>query len=316
MRIVVLAGGVGGSQFLWGLAQETDPEQLTAIVNTGDDIELHGLRISPDLDIVTYAMADLVDVSRGWGFAGDTFACMEVLSRYGQPTWFRLGDRDLATHLFRTHALQEGQRPTQIADAIRRALGVRARILPMTDDPMGTYVLIGDGAPRYVHFQEYLVERGAADDVRGLEYRGSARARPTPEILTALAEAEAIFIAPSNPLASIGPILAVPGIRRRLGEPRAPIVVVSPIVGGRSLKGPTDKFLRWAKLEVSPLGVAQFYQSVLGSVEGMLIDRADEKQASAIEALGFRVHVGDIIMPDAEAKRQVARLALRLREDL
>lgn len=314
MRTVVLAGGVGGSKFLWGLARETDPEQLTAVVNTGDDIELHGLRISPDLDIVTYALADRVDCSRGWGFLGDTFHCMEVLGQYGLPTWFRLGDRDLATHLFRTQALRQGQRPTQVADAIRCALGVRTRILPMTDDPVATYILVGDGAPRSLHFQEYLVQRGGVDEVRGLEYRGSARARPTPEVLGALDRAEAIFIAPSNPLASIGPILAVPGIRRRLDEPRAPIVIVSPIVGGRSLKGPTDKFLRWAKVEVSPLGVARMYQSLLGRVEGMLIDRVDEEQAPAIEALGLRVHVGDIVMTDADTKRRVGRLALRLRE--
>ncbi len=316
MRTVVLAGGVGGSKFLCGLAHEMDPEELTAIVNTGDDIEFHGLRISPDPDIVTYSLADLVDRERGWGISGDTFRCMEGLGCYGQPVWFRLGDRDLATHLFRTHSLRHGRRPTEVADAIRRALGVRSRILPMTDDPVGTYVLVGDGSPQYVHFQEYLVKRGAQDEVRGVEYRGSGRARPTPEVLTALAEAESIFIAPSNPLASIGPILAVPGIRRRLAEPRAPVVVVSPIVGGRALKGPTDKFLRWAKVEVSPLGVAQFYQSVLSGVEGMLIDRADESQTSAIEALGIRVQVGDIIMQDAESRRRVARLAQRLREAL
>jgi LPPG:FO 2-phospho-L-lactate transferase len=313
MRSVVLAGGVGGSKFLWGLAQETEPEQLTAVVNTGDDIELHGLRISPDVDIVTYSLADRVDVERGWGFAGDTFSCNETLGQYGLPTWFRLGDRDLATHIFRTHALRQGQRPTQVADAVRRALGIRARVLPMTDDPVVTYVLVGDGAPRSMHFQEYLVERGTADEIRGVEYRGSGRARPTPEVLAALDEAETIFIAPSNPVASIGPILAIPGILRRMGKTRAPIVVVSPVVGGRSLKGPTDKFLRWAKVEVSPLGVAHLYRSIPGGVHGMLIDRADEAQAAAIEALGIRVEVGDIVMRDAEAKRRVARLALSLR---
>ena len=314
MGIVVLAGGVGGSKFLWGLAQEMEPEGLTAVVNTGDDLELHGLKISPDVDIVTYSLADRVDVDRGWGLAGDTFSCMEVLGSYGLPTWFRLGDRDLATHIFRTDALRQGQRPTQIADAVRRALGVRARVLPMADDPVVTYILVGGGAPRYLHFQEYLVERGAVDEIRGVEYRGSGRARPTPEVLAALAEAETIFIAPSNPVASIGPILAIPGILPRLGEAKAPIVVVSPIVGGRSLKGPTDKFLRWAGVEVSPLGVARFYQSIPGGVQGMLIDHVDEKQAAAIEALGIRVKVGDIIMRDAEAKRRVARLALSLRE--
>jgi LPPG:FO 2-phospho-L-lactate transferase len=316
MGIVVLTGGVGGSKFLWGLAQEIEPEKLTAVVNTGDDIEMHGLRISPDVDIVTYSLADRGDVDRGWGLAGDTFACLEVLGSYGLPTWFRLGDRDLATHIFRTDALRQGERPTQIADAVRRALGVRARVLPMADDPVVTYILVGDEAPRYLHFQEYLVERGAVDEIRGVEYRGSGRARPTPEVLDALAEAETIFIAPSNPLASIGPILAIPGILPRLGEAKAPIVVVSPVLGGRSLKGPTDKFLRWAGVEVSPLGVARFYQSIPGGVQGMLIDRADEKQADAIEALGIRVEVGDIIMRDAEAKRRVARLALGLREAL
>ena len=169
MGIVVLAGGVGGSKFLWGLAQEMEPEKLTAVVNTGDDLELHGLRISPDVDIVTYSLADRVDVDRGWGLAGDTFSCMEVLGSYGLPTWFRLGDRDLATHIFRTDALRQGQRPTKIADAIRRALGVRARVLPVADDPVVTYILVGDGAPRYLHFQEYLVERGAEDEIRGEE---------------------------------------------------------------------------------------------------------------------------------------------------
>ena len=314
MGIVVLVGGFGGSKFLWGLAQEMDPEQLAAIVNTGDDIELHGLRISPDVDTVTYSLADRADVDRGSGLAGDTFSCMEALGGYGLPTWLRLGDRDLATHIFRTDALRQGQRPTWIADAVRRALRVRARVLPMADDPVVTYILVGDGAPRYLHFQEYLVERGAVDEIRGVEYRGSGRARPTPEVLAALAEAETIFIAPSNPVASIGPILAIPGILRRLGEARAPIVVVSPVVEGRSLKGPTDKFLRWANVEVSPLGVARFYQSIPGGVQGMLIDHADEKQAAAIEALGVRVEVGDILMRDAEAKRRVARLALSLRE--
>ncbi|MEK7204032.1 MAG: 2-phospho-L-lactate transferase CofD family protein, partial [candidate division NC10 bacterium] len=208
MRIVVLAGGVGGSKFLWGLAQEVGEDDLTAIVNTADDIELHGLKISPDLDIVTYTLAGVVDAGKGWGFAGDTFEYLKVMERYGQPTWFRLGDRDLATHVFRTQALREGRRPTQVADAIRRALGVRTRILPMSDDPVETYVLVGDGPPHHVHFQQFLVQRGAVDEIRGIEYRGSARAHATPEVLAALGEAEAIFLAPSNPVASIGPILA------------------------------------------------------------------------------------------------------------
>jgi len=316
MRIVVLAGGVGGSKFLWGLAQEMGEESLCAIVNTGDDIEMHGLRISPDLDIVTYTLAGLVDTEKGWGFAGDTFECMKVLERYGQPAWFNLGDRDLGTHIFRTRALREGRRPTEVADAIRRALGVRARILPMTDDPVMTYVLVGNGPTHTLHFQEFLVQRRAADEIRGIEYRGSARARPTPEVLTAIREAEAIFLAPSNPVASIGPILAVPGIREALRTTQAPMVAISPVVGGQSLRGPTDKFLRWAKIEVSPLGVAGLYHSALNGLEGMLIDTVDAGETPRIEALGIRVRVGEIVMRGPEEKRQVARMALKFLEAL
>jgi LPPG:FO 2-phospho-L-lactate transferase len=314
--IVVLAGGVGGSKFLWGLAQEMGEESLCAIVNTGDDIEMHGLKISPDLDIVTYTLAGLVDAEKGWGFAGDTFECLKVLERYGQPAWFNLGDRDLGTHIFRTHALRQGQRPTEVADAIRRALHVRARILPMTDDPVATHILVDNGPVHSLHFQEYLVQRRAADEIRGIEYRGSARAGATPEVLAALGEAAGIFLAPSNPVASIGPILAVPGTREALRATRAPIVAISPVVGGKSLKGPTDKFLRWAGVEVSPLGVAQLYHSTLKGLDGMLIDAVDAGEGPRIEALGIQVRVGDTIMRGPEEKRRVARMALKLLEAL
>ncbi len=316
MRIVVLAGGVGGSKFLWGLAQEVDQDDLTAIVNTGDDIELHGLKISPDLDIVTYTLAGVVDSHKGWGFAGDTFECLKILDRYSQPTWFKLGDRDLGTHIFRTQALREGRRPTEVADAIRRALGVRPRILPMTDDPVETHVLVGEGPPHHLHFQQFLVQRGAVDEIRGIEYRGSARAHPTLEVRTALGQAEVIFIAPSNPVASIGPILAVPEIRESLRSSRAPIVAVSPVIAGESLKGPTDKFLRWAKVEVSPFGVAHLYHSTLAGLDGILVDSADAHEKPRIEALGVRVRVEEILMRSPEQKRLVARTALKFLEEL
>lgn len=308
--IVVLAGGVGGSKFLWGLAQEAGGESLSAIVNTGDDIEMHGLKICPDLDIVTYTLAGVVDPEKGWGFAGDTFECMKVLGRYGRPTWFNLGDRDLGTHIYRTQAMRQGSRPTEVADAIRRALGVQTRILPMTDEAVTTYVLVGDGPTHSLHFQEYLVERKAADEIRGIEYRGSPRAHPTPEVLSALQEADAIFLAPSNPVASIGPILAIPGIRACLRATQAPIVAVSPVVGGQSLKGPTDKFLRWAGVEVSPLGVARLYHSALDGLDGMLIDSVDADKAASIEALGVAVRTREIIMRSPDDKRRVARDAL------
>jgi len=316
MRTVVLAGGIRGSDLLWGLAREMDAAALTAVVNTGDDIELHGLRICSDLDSVTYSLADLADTDRGCGLARDTWECLQLLAQYGQPAWFRLGDRDLATHLFRTHAIRQGKRLTEVTDHVCRALGVGVRILPMTDDPVATYVLVGDGTPRYLHVQEYLLQHGATEEVRGLEYRGNARAHPTPEVRQALTEAETIVIAPSNPIASIAPMLAVPGIRKLLGQGRAPVVVVSPIVGGHPLAGPTDKFLHWAKVEVSPLGVARFYQAILGTVHGIVIDRADEARAAEIEALGVRVCVGKISVRAPEDKRQMARLALELRDSL
>ena len=316
MRSVVLAGGVGGSKLLWGLAQEMDPEELTAIVNTGDDIELHGLRICPDLDIVTYALAGVVDAEKGWGVAGDTFACLGMLARYGLPSWFNLGDRDLATHIFRTQALQQGRRLTEVADHVRQVLGVRARILPMSDDPVTTHILVSNGVLRPLHFQEYLVERGARDEIRGVEYRGSTRAHATPEVLAALGEADLVFIAPSNPVASIGPILAVPGIRVALQAAAAPVVAVSPVVGGRSLKGPTDQFLQWAKEEVSPLGVARLYRAALGGLRGMMIDRLDKERAAEVEALGTAVCVDDLVMGSPEDKRRVARAACRFAERL
>jgi LPPG:FO 2-phospho-L-lactate transferase len=297
------------------LAQEVGEETLSVIVNSGDDVELHGLRICPDLDIVTYTLAGLVDPDKGWGFAGDTFHSLGMLAKYGQPAWFNLGDRDLATHLFRTQALRQGRGPTEVADAIRRALGIRARILPMTDDPVTTHVLVGDGPVRPLHFQEYLVQRGATDEIRGIEFRGSARARPTSEVLTALTEAEAIYLAPSNPVASIGPILAIAGMRECLRGTQAPIIAISPVVGGRSLKGPTDRFLRWAKVEVSPLGVARLYHSTLNRLDGILIDTADADEAPRIQGLGVRVRVGDLVMHGPEEKRLVARLALKFLEE-
>jgi len=285
-------------------------------VNTGDDIELHGLRISPDLDIVTYTLAGVVDEEKGWGIAGDTFACLGMLAKYGQPSWFNLGDRDLATHIHRTQALRQGRRLTEIVDHLRRTLGVRAQILPMSDDPVGTHVLVGQRELRSLHFQEYLVERGARDEIRGVEYRGSVRARPTPEVLAALGAADVVFIAPSNPVASIGPILAVPGVRSALQALRGPLIAISPVVGGRSLKGPTDRFLQWAKAEVSPLGVARVYRAALSRLTGMMIDRVDTEQAAAIEALGTTVCVDDLVMRSPEDKRRVASAACRFAERL
>ena len=255
--IVALSGGIGASKLLLGLCQVIDSAELTVIVNTGDDFVLHGLTICPDLDTVTYTLAGLADQERGWGIDGDTFHAMGCLDRYGREAWFNLGDRDLATHLHRTALLREGYALSEVTDSIRRTLGVQTRILPMTNELTPTIVLTDEG-PR--PFQEYLVRDNARHSVRGVRFEGVERSRPAPGVLEAIESAEAIILCPSNPVISVGPILAVPGIRDALRMTEAPIVGISPVVGGRSLKGPTDKFLAGLGREVSALSVARLYQ--------------------------------------------------------
>ena len=233
--ITVLCGGVGGSRFVRALASVVEPERITAIINTADDEEFHGLYVSPDPDIVTYALAGEVDEERGWGFRGETFRWLEHTRRFGHETWFQIGDRDLATHLHRTRLLREGATLSVVVADIARAFGVRARLLPMSDDRVRTVVETDAGD---VPFQRYLVGRHAQDAVRRVHFEGVDAARPAAGVLEAIGEAEAIFIAPSNPIASIGPILAVPGVREAVAVARAPRVAVSPIIGGRSLQPP------------------------------------------------------------------------------
>ena len=307
MPVVALAGGVGAARLLSGLVRAVPASSVTALVNTGDDHEFYGVHVSPDLDIVTYTLAGRVDPERGYGLAGDGFAVIEALGALGHPTWFRLGDRDLATCLHRTERLRAGAGLAAITDEIRRAYGVAARILPMSEDPCPTYVRLEGG--RLVHFEEYLVRDGAPDDVAGVDLAAAARARPAPGVLDALATADSILLCPSNPVVSIGPILAVPGIAEAIRASGAPVVGISPIIGGAPVKGPADRLLRGIGAEVSARGVAKLYR---GLCHGFVIDQKDAAQAEDVEALGLACRITDTLMRTPEVATALATSALEL----
>ncbi|MBZ5701348.1 MAG: 2-phospho-L-lactate transferase [Acidobacteriia bacterium] len=306
LKLAALAGGVGASKLLLGLYAECDPARLDVIVNTGDDIVLHGLRISPDLDIVTYTLAGIVDDAKGWGLPGETFHALERLRAYGREAWFNLGDRDLATHLHRTALLAEGKTLAEAAEAIRRALGVKSRILPMSNQPVPTIIDTNEGP---LHFQEYLVKRRAEPVVRGIRFENVETAVPAPGVLEAIREAQRIIICPSNPLISIGPILAVRGVREALQARKKDVVAVCPIVGGKSLKGPSDRMLGQLGYEVSARGVARLYADFTGT---LVVDPADRAQATSIRSLGMDVAVIPTVMRTPAQKRKLARALLAL----
>jgi LPPG:FO 2-phospho-L-lactate transferase len=303
--ITVLCGGVGGSRFLRALVSVVAPERITAIVNTGDDDEFHGLYVSPDPDIVTYALAGEVDDGRGWGLRGDTFRWLDALRRFGRETWFRIGDRDLATHLHRTRLLSEGWTLSQVTADIARAFGVRVRLLPMSDDPVRTVVTTDDGD---LSFQRYLVERHASPPVRAVRFDGADTARPAPAVLDAIAEADAVLIAPSNPVGSIWPILSVPGIRDALAHTRRPRVAVSPIIGGRSLQPPAGEMMAGLGLAVDIAGVAEAYA---GLTDALVIDEVDAAHATVARARGITPVIAGTVMSDVAASRRLAHAALR-----
>jgi LPPG:FO 2-phospho-L-lactate transferase len=301
-RVVELAGGVGGAKLADGLLAEVGGD-LTVVVNTGDDLELHGLAVWPDHDTVAYTLAGLEDTERGWGLANETWAVMDRLAALGDETWFRLGDRDLATHLWRSDRLREDARPTAVAIDLARRMGIAATILPMTDGEVRTEVRTDDG---WLEFQEYFVHRRQGPEVRDVRFRGAAEARVTAEVLAALGAAELIVIAPSNPIVSVGPILAVGGMREALEAARGrgvPIVAVSGIVGGRALRGPADRMLASLGHESSALGVARLY---LGLCHGFVLDDQDAGLRPAIEALGLATLVTDSIMTDDPSRARLA----------
>jgi LPPG:FO 2-phospho-L-lactate transferase len=302
--IVALAGGVGGAKLAHGLTLAVPEADLRVVVNTGDDFDLYGLRIAPDFDTVLYTLAGLANPATGWGIAGDTSGALDMLRRYGQETWFWLGDRDLATHVLRTQWLREGRTPTAVAEALATALEVRARLLPMCDEPVATRVLTPEGEH---DFQVYFVQRRQQDTVTGVRFDGVQEARVPRGVCDAIARAEAIVFCPSNPIVSIGPILAVPGMRAALAATPAPKVAVSPIVGGKALKGPADRMLASLGHEVSALGVARLYA---GLVDGMVIDAVDADLRSEIERLGMRVCITDTVMLGDEGRRRLAHEVL------
>jgi LPPG:FO 2-phospho-L-lactate transferase len=302
-RIAALAGGVGAARFLEGLVRVMDPEDLTVIVNTADDIEFFGLRVCPDVDIVAYTLAGVVNPKTGWGFRNDTFFCLDQLKKLGQPDWFQLGDRDLAVHIQRSRLLRQGWTLTRITDFLCRRFGVAPKILPMSDDPVSTRMETDRGI---FHFQEYLVRRRARDRVRRVHFAGIRRAKPSREVLRAIRQARGIILCPSNPVVSIGPILSLPGVRAALRNTPAKILAVSPIVAGKPIKGPAAQIMSGIGLEVSAYQVARLYQDFL---DLFVIDRQDASAAEDLRSRGMGVVVADTIMKSLRAKTRLAETA-------
>jgi len=308
VRVAALAGGIGAGKFLRGVVRAV-PAHVTVIVNTGDDIAMHGLHVSPDLDSVTYWLGDVFDRERGWGRRDETFRATEELRSFDpDQAWFNLGDLDLATHLFRTNLLAAGKTLGEATAAIAARFGVGARLLPMTDDPVTTRILVvSDGEELDLHFQEYWVRRGGRGEVKAIRYEGADRARAAPGVLEAIAGADAIVLCPSNPVASIGPILAVPGVRDALSTRRSDVVGVSGIVAGAPLAGMADRLMPAAGAEVSAAGAAACYEGLLGA---WVVDDADRGLIPRIEATGVRAAATDSIMTDDAKAEALARFAL------
>ncbi len=330
--ITCLAGGVGAAKFLVGLVQVVVPEEVTAVVNTGDDIVLHGLHISPDLDTVTYTLADAVNPETGWGLRGETWAAMEALDRYSGQTWFRLGDRDLATHLYRTQRLSEGALLDEITAEVVRAWGLGLRVLPMSNERVETRITLkdetaepGDGAPgsggvpheggatgapareREIGFQEWFVGQRHSTAVKAVSFEGSAEARPAPGVIEAIELADVIVVCPSNPIVSIGPLLQVPGIADAISARRGRCVAVSPIIAGKALKGPADTLMSDLGHAPSVAGVARLYAK-FASV--LLVDEADRELASEVEVEGMRCLVTSTVMSSPQQASELARAAI------
>jgi len=302
--IVALAGGVGAARFLEGLIRVVPQRDITIIGNVGDDTNIYGLHISPDLDIVTYTLAGLVDKKKGWGFRGDTFHCQALLRKFGFETWFNLGDRDLATHIYRTEELHRGRRLSEVTADIVSRLGLGVKLLPASDDLLQTYVLSG---ARQMHFQEYMVRRKTKPKVQGVVFRGTESARPTKLVAESIAKAKGIIVCPSNPIVSIGAILAVRGIKSALRKAPGKVVGISPIIGGKTVKGPADKLMKAVGVEATALGVAECYRDFLDT---LIIDRLDRKLALNIKATGIKPIVTNTLMKTMADKVRLAKVAV------
>jgi LPPG:FO 2-phospho-L-lactate transferase len=304
-RVVALAGGVGAARFLDGLTRVIEPERVFIIGNTADDAEIHGLHISPDLDTVTYTLAGLANPQQGWGIRGDSFRCLEALGRLGADTWFQLGDLDLATHLYRTHRLRQGATLAEVTVEITRALKARSTLVPMSNDRVRTRICTPSGE---LEFQTYFVKRRARDRVMAMRFEGASEAVPAPGLLDAIEKAEAVILCPSNPFISIGPILAVPGIREALQRKRERVAAISPIVGGRALKGPAAKMMKSMHLKASATEVAKLYADFVGV---FVMDEVDRKQAAQVAALDMKPVVTNTIMKGLRERKALARTVVR-----
>ena len=303
-KITVLAGGVGAARFLEGVLQVVPQRDVTVISNTGDDEDFFGLRVSPDIDIVIYTLAGAVDAEKGWGLTGETFHALDALRRFGYETWFNLGDRDMATHAHRTRLLREGATLSEATRSIVTAFGLEMTLLPVSDDRIRTLVDTDAGT---LAFQEYFVKRRTEDEVRAVRFDGIEQARPAPGVIDAIMNADVVAIAPSNPVVSIGPILAVAGVRDALRETAAKVVGVSPIVGGKTIKGPADRMMASLGMTPTAAGVAEAYGDFL---DVLVIDEEDRDLAAAVEAAGVRAVVAQTIMRGPAEKRALAEVAL------
>lgn len=303
-RVTLLAGGVGAAKFVRGLSRVCEPEQITIISNTGDDIDLHGLWISPDVDIMLYTLAGIVDSKKGWGIRGDTFETLAALKDLGEETWFRLGDKDMATHILRTSLRARGLGATEITEMIAERLGVQSKILPMSDARVHTEVLTPSGR---MHFQEFFVREDCRPDIIDVTFKGADASSATPQVIEAILSADIILICPSNPIASIGPILRVGGVRDSLKNSNAVRIAVSPLVDGKSLKGPSDRMMRAKGFSPDAAGVAACYH---GLIDGLVIDQADRRLEKQIEQTGVKICVADTLMTDDSRKISLARCVL------
>ena len=306
MTVVVLAGGVGAARLLAGMVRVVPPAEITAVVNVADDTVLHGLAVSPDLDTVVYTVAGAIDPVRGWGLRDESWQAMATLGRYGGATWFSLGDRDLGTHLYRTARRAEGARLSEVTGEITRAWGLELDVRPVSDDPVRTVLTLA-GSGEELAFQDYFVRLRHAVAVSAVRFDGAAAARPALGVLEAIAAANALVVAPSNPIVSIGPVMAVPGVAEAVTARRDAVVAVSPLVGGRALKGPADRLMRELGHEDSVVGVAKLYAPFAGT---LVIDEVDAEHAEAVRALGLRCVVTDTIMRDPAAAAALCEVAL------
>jgi LPPG:FO 2-phospho-L-lactate transferase len=303
--IVTLAGGVGAARFLEGLIRIIPQRELIVIGNVGDDMEIYGLHVSPDLDIVTYTLAGIVDPIKGWGIRNDTFSFLSAMRTYGYETWFNIGDRDLATHIFRTEQLRKGRSLSSVTASIVNRLGLRFRLLPATDDDFQTHVICNG---KRMHFQEYMVKTRTKPRVQQILFQGATFSKPAHGVLQSIRGARGIIICPSNPIVSIGAILNVPRIRLALSCAESKIVAISPIVGGKTIKGPADKLMKALGVEPTALGIAQIYRDLLDT---LILDKQDKQLAKKVEDLGIRAIVTNTIMRTIADKVKLARIAIR-----